>query len=275
MRLSSLFSLLSLTVLALTSCGSPTPSTDGSSTAGDDFAVDKVLVDNSCLLVVGAYDRWAILDEESNRGNPGEVAARHFEEALDTVLFDAIDLYGYQDLIEAGKNAGEDKVGFSDEEVLAGIVYFRNALENDSTLQLSEVQPGKHVTFDTFFERTVKNRCELREGSEAAQEAAQAEEAIKTDISNRKSFSSYDEMIQAFVAGGGSCDVVIDELYCQSHGGDFQARLWLSDEPRTELPEPMDDMQIVFGQNWDLWINPELELDILSIVEAMQGEALP
>ena len=220
-------------LLSVAGCSSLSPSTDSITP----------LVDSSCLLVVGAYDRWAVLDEEANRGEPGEVAARHFQESLDTVFNNAMSIYSYEELLEANNSRSESAVGFSDKEVLAGIVQFRTAIQDNASLRLEDVHPGKHVTFDNFFEGAVKKRCELREGSAAAQ----AQEETESEISSLKSYSSYDEYIQAFVAAGGVCDEVIEVVYCQSKSGGFQAHLWLWDEPSTEVPEKMDDMDRDLG----------------------------
>ncbi len=247
-------------ILSVTGCSSLSPSTDSITP----------LVDSSCLLVVGAYDRWAVLDEGANRGEPGEVAARHFQESLDTVFNNAMSFYSYEELREANKSRAESAVGFSDLEVLAGIVQFRNMIQDNESLKLEDVHPGKHVTFDNLFEGTVKKRCELREGSAAAE----AQEKTESEISSLKSYTSYDEYIQAFVAAGGICDEVIEVVYCQSKSGGFQAHLWLWDEPSTEVPEKDETLDIVYGKNWEIWINPELDLNLAELATAMGGKAV-
>jgi hypothetical protein len=247
-------------LLSITGCSSPSPSTDSI----------EPLADSSCLLVVGAYDRWAVLDEEANRSEPGEVAARNFQQSLDTVFNNAMSLYSYEELLEANNSRPESAVGFSDLEVLAGIVQFRNMIQDNASLKLEDVHPGKHVTFDSLFRGSVKDRCLLREGSAAAQ----AQEKTESEISSFKSYSSYDEYIQAFVAAGGICDEVIEIVYCQSKSGGFQAHLWLWDEPSTEVPEKMEDMDIVYGKNWEIWINPELDLNLVELATAMGGKAV-
>lgn len=265
LKLSRVFTLTIVGLLALSSCSSST-STDNTGSA-ENIQVDKTLVDSACLLIVGAYESWAALDEQSNSGAPGDLATRNFEEALQSVVNNAVDLYGYASLIAVNREIDETKIGYSDAEVIAGIVNFKNTLDIDSTLKLDELQAGKNVTFDSFFNDSIKDRCVLREGSEALAE----QESLNTLIASLKAYDNYESMIRDFVNGGGSCDVVIDELYCQSKSEEFQAQFWLWDEPIKKIPTKESDINIIYGQNWELWLPLNPNLNLTSIAESMSG----
>jgi hypothetical protein len=268
LKRSQAFTLLIIGVLSLSACGSSTFTDNSSST--ETIQVDKTLVDSACLLVIGAYESWAELDEQSNAGTPGDTATKNFQDALQRVAENAIDLYGYENLIAVNQEIDENKIGYSDAEVIAGIVNFKNTLDIDSTLKLEDLQPGRNVTFDNFFNDSVKDRCELREGSEAVAE----QKRVTTLIASLKAYDDYESMIRDFVNGGGICDVVIDELYCQSNSEEFQAQFWLWDDPIEEIPTKQSDINIIYGQNWELWIPLDPSLNLVSISESMSGKHL-
>ena len=271
MRLPVLFSVLLL--LATTGCSeatSPGEATEIAAKSGQtsvDMQIDSVVVNSSCTLVLGAYEQWEMLDAESNLGAPGKIARENFALALETVLLSAVELYGLEALLEINNELDGQEVSYSDGEALAGIAVFWINRRDNPSFDLEKVQPGRHVSFDNAFDSQIKRRCEVREGSAEAEAA----ESVKADILSLSVYSSYEEAIDAFVAQGGPCDRILDELYCQSNDEEFQASFWIWDEPRLELPEADATIDIVVGRNWELWINPELELDLDSIAEGLGG----
>lgn len=269
MRFPFLMSILLL--LGATAC-SQAPSTDLTnepkaepSQASAELEVDNILVNTSCDLVLGAYERWAGLDEESLFGAPGKVARENFTEALQTVWTSATDLYGLKELGDIHRSVDPQAVSFSDAEALAGMVNYWSVRWDNPSFDWEKQVPTS--VFYLEFRSQIERRCEARLGTDEAEAA----ESVKAEILTLGVFNTYQEAIDAFLTAGGSCDRVLDEVYCQSTGEEFQARFWIWDEPRLELPEADDDLDVIVGKNWELWINPALRLDVDSIAGELGG----
>lgn len=222
--------------------------------------------DTACASIIGNYNSWKVLDSETNRGEPGLTAASNFNETLEVIFRDTVGMIDYADLLKVNSSIQEGQTTFSAKEKLAGIVGFKDYSEN--FLQGQTWKPGDHVTLDGAFQSRVIDRCD-------GVTSANAESKPSASLS---SFTSKNELFDAFLGSGGVCDTRIEDTnwrdICSSTDGSSQGSIWWNDQPLDAIPSPGSDIYIVYGMNWEVWISKEFGQKVSAIAESMGGTVI-